>query len=779
MCSNTAVFAIFCLHIFSSVYGCFKSGDVIVGMLLHLHQPSDDGKCVNDIESIIKLEAIIYATNQLSIMKEKEKVGYDVVNTNSTISTRAKIDFALNKWFNDTTNFTLIAIIADLPKPSDFVSLRKKLEGKRKKLPIISLKDRRDTCSMSPRRDMSAGLIYEFIRYLNWSIFDLIQHKDGSYADLKQITQDSDVCVLNELIFSDDEITWMKRHKRQSPAAVLFSKSDNVSSIIEKLLDHNISMYNIILGHEVFDLMSPNVHNISGVVGFKMYHEKFENHLQKSQWLNRTIKKTFCSEVSVNECIQFKDKVITEKSYLGWFVFQAVYEVLKSRQNETSQLPTTCLQILSAANATVRSLNSNDSTPNDFGFHILNLQEDGFVKVGRIKFRPEIVISLNRKIIWNNNVSQARCSLDCEPGTWKKDWKGVGRCCWDCMKCARETVSSYRNSPSCMVCPKGKKPTSDQSKCQPPYYDYLKWHDPFSIIMIFLLVFTLSFLIYALNVFIKNTNSPVFLRSKTASLQLLFSLCITFLLPVVLLMKPSPITCGVYYTIFMFSLGIPLTFLIVSSHNIINYSYDENGESKRKWFSCKPQTMISIFLIILQLIVVVVILCVETPKVLTYTPPGSDVEYIECASHSRPVFLPPIFFILLLTVIFNILHKKEEISPLNHNEVKFVSLGIYLLYAKIFVYFVAVFAINGKQKIRVLCGLAYLFGVNIFATVFLPKIYVILFKPEDSLHGVGPLLKDENGNETVIRPMQSRKPDCNVHSLLFPLGEYPYDHTEV
>jgi amino acid transporter len=214
--------------------------------------------------------------------------------------------------------------------------------------------------------------------------------------------------------------------------------------------------------------------------------------------------------------------------------------------------------------------------------------------------------------------------------------------------------------------------------------------------------------------------------------------------------------------------------LIARSHVILNYCYGHDGELKRKWFKvCSPQTVISFVLIILQLIVVVIVLAAAPPNVLTTS--ELDVEYIECASHSRPEFLPLVFFILALIMAFNILHMSEECSPSNQNEVKFVSLGIYLMYALIFIYFVAVFGINGKKKIRVLCALSYLMGVNFLVSVFLPKIYVILFKPEENLPDVSCLLKDENGNQDVSR--LSRR-EC-VGSPLLGLEAGPYDRTEV
>ena len=760
--------------IFAS-FNLYKPGDVIIGQLLPVNQ-SGDHKCAKpDLASVIKVEALVYAANRLTTEGDGLKIGYDVIDTCS--------DFDVKRWFPDGKNLSRvpIAIITDLSDARQFYSLATERRNEGKNMSLISLKYRPqvwgNAYSMSPEENTPQRAIFGLVRHFNWNILDIVNYNDvNGLENFKELSKDTDVCLLNELSFMNSDLKWLKRGKKNSPVALLFSKGE-ISEFIDELPSYNLSDWNIILGHEVSVGKRHWETNMAGVVvGIRRNYgnlNDFEKYLKTSKLLQNALKETYCSNITAEQCASHKDQVISQNIHQGASVIDAVYAVIKSRQTG-SKTGLTGIQVTSVTGRVV-SFDADDLTRNEIMYDVLNFRGNKFVKVGKIEFAPKMKVTLTDTIAWKNKSPDERCSKDCPPGTWREVWDGARKCCWDCRACVPGTVSSYMNSTRCIKCPVGTKPTLDQSKCQPPYIDYLKWHDPFSLVMIFLLAFTICFLVYAVNIYVKKANTPVFLRSKSASLPLLLSLFVTFVLPVLLLMKPTRSACGAYNAMFIFSLGIPLTFLIARSHVVLNYCYGDDGELKRKWFHCSPQTVISFVLIILQLIVVVIVLAVAPPEVLTLTSPEPDVEYIECASHSRPDFLPLVFFILALIMAFNILHMSEECSPLNQNEVKFVSFGIYLMYTLIFVYFVAVFGINGKKKIRVLCAMAYLIGVNFFVTVFLPKIYVILFKPEENLPDVSRLLKDENGNQDVSR---LSKREC-VESPLLGLQAGPYDRTEV
>ncbi|XP_028406967.1 metabotropic glutamate receptor 3-like [Dendronephthya gigantea] len=769
------------------IYGSsdvMKHGDVIIGQLLPMHQSSGNPRCkVPDLTSIIKFEALVYATNRLT--KEMDlKVGYHLIDSCSKTEPRAKIKFAVQKWFKDGQNASRIpiAIITDISDREGFYSFASERQSQGKKMPLISLKHPGklwNSYSMNPQNGFVQRGVFGLVRHLDWNILDIVKDdNDNGFEKFKKINKAGSICLLNELSFNGDKLTWLKRGRKTSPVAVLFSKDDTSSDVIDQLPNYNLSDWNILLGHEVSQGKGRWATNMAGVVGIRRNYGNlmdFEKHLKTSKLFKSAVTKRFCSNQTAEVCAGHKDKFIDQNIHHGASVIDAVYAIIKSRQtgsNRSSETSLTGIRVTSDTGEVV-SFDTDDMTRNYFSYDVLNFRGNRFMKVGKIQFGPSMKVTLSDQIFWRNQSPHGRCSADCKPGTWREIWGEAKQCCWDCRPCVPGTVSSYANETSCVKCPIGTKPTSDQTKCQPPYIDYLKWHDPFSLVMIFLHAFTICFLVYAVNIFVKKANTPVFQRSKSASLPLLLSLFVTFVLPILLLVKPTQSSCGAYNAIFMFSLGIPLTFLIARSHVVLNYCYGDDGELKRKWFHCSPQTVISFALIILQLIVVVIVLTVAPPKVQTFTSPGSDVEYIECTSHSRPEFLPLVFFILVLIMAFNILHMNEESSPLNQNEVKFVSFGIYLMYSILFAYFVAVFGINGKKKIRVLCAMAYLFGANFLATIFLPKIYVIMFQPEKNLPDLSHLLKDENGNQERLAHRE-----C-VESPLLGLQAGPYDRTEV
>lgn len=777
------------------VHGSFylqQPGEFIIGQVLSLHKSSDTSKCVElDLEKIIEVEALVYSANKINSENKDFRIGYDIVDACSVSKSepQAQLDFATRAWFENENNISRIpvAVITDLSHRSDFFFVANKVrlftDQSPNGLPLISVKHRDhvwgNTYSMDPDQSTPQRAIAELAKYFQWNILDALIYKEyHQFQNFKKTNpiKDKNICLLKELFVSDDFSPFCN-HSMAS-VTVLFSAEAEFPRLMSELDRCNLSGRNFMLGSEMVgtqDLWADSMRGLLGIRRDSGNLENFEQHLRTSNLLEEAIKNS-------NYTGQKQD-LINDLSWRGASVIDAVYAILKARKSGSNRLPKTGLTGIRSTSPTGRivSFDSNENL-DEVKYEVLNFQKRNSDvkarKVGEIEISKKTKLSIQKaEIVWRSSTQpRSRCSRDCPPGTRRKAWDdSSGKCCWDCLRCESGTVSSFTNSTRCVKCPIGSKPTVDQTKCQPPYFDYLKWHEPFSLVMIFLLAFTICFLVYAVNLYVKKAHTPVFTRSKCASLPLLLSLFITFILPILLLMKPTEISCGAYNAIFLFSLGIPLTFLISRSHVLYNYCYNEEGQLKRKWFRFNPQTVLSIILIILQLILLVIHLNIAPVKVLVFNTSEPDVEYIECSSHSRPEFLPFVFFILLLVMVFNILHMNDVSTPDNFNEVKFVSLAVYLMCTIIFVYFVAVFGIIGKKKIVTMCAMSFLLGLNFLVTIFLPKIYVILFRPEDNLPDARPLLGDgdENGNSARMV-----KRDC-ADSPLLGQRSGQYERTEV
>lgn len=786
------------------VHGKFflrQPGDFIVGQVIQSRKNSGSSKCIEfDAEKIIEFEALVY-----SVKKIKENmninIGYDIVDacSGSGPDTRAQLEFATRTWFGNEANISHVpvAIIEDLEKESDYLFLATEVhvftKQKQDSLPLISLKPRErywpDAYSMSPEKSTPSRAIVELAKYFQWNILDaVLLNEYQQLQNFKKISKDNGVCLLNELFASETDAVeateWLRKGKSNASVIIVFASQDKLPRFVRKLDRFTTPSRDFVLGFELTGIRDHWKDSMEGLLGIQRDFgnlKDFEDYLSNSEHLETLIKKTACVNNSSEDCEHSKHKreLIKKLSWRGSPIIDAVYAAIDARQSGSNRLPKTGLAGIRFTSPTGRKVSfDQDEYINDVAYKVWNIQKRKIEKVGEIEMSAKAKLAIEKgNIVWRSSQQpRSKCSADCPPGTRRKAWDdSLAKCCWDCIRCEPGTVSSFVNWTRCLKCPTGSKPTSDQTKCQPPYVDYLRWHEPFSLVMIFILAFTICFLVYAVNLYVKKVHTPAFARSKCASLPLLLSLFVTFVLPVLLLMKPTQSSCSAYNAIFVLALGIPLTFLIARSHVLYNYCYTEGGRLKRKWFCFNPQTVVSLVLIIVQLIFVVIHQSVAPVKVLTFNTTEPDVEYIECSSHSRPEFLPLVFLILILIMVFNILHMNEIASPDDHGEVKFLSMAVFFMYSIIFIYFVAVYGVLGKKKIRVMCTMSFLLGLNFLASIFLPKIHVILFRPEENLPEVCPLLRDDDQRSKPVRLIRQECAD----SPMLGLRSNQYDRTEV
>lgn len=788
-------------------YPLRQEGDYIIGQLLSLRKDSGREKCaVLDLEKLIEVEALVYSAKKLNAENAKLRVGYDIIDACAN-SSEAKLDFATETWFKKGGNISRVpvAIITDLDE-NNYIAMAtkvqrftKRVENSGNGLPLISVKNNLhiwpNTYSLSASKESPHRAILELVKHFQWNIVDVvIQGYHREFHEFKKMAGKNDICLLNELFVSNSDsleaTPWLRKGKSNASVVVVFaSELPRFMTTLDRYTSRSRSF---ILGSAMPGTQVLSEASMEGVLGIQRDFGDlidFEKHLESSELLDTWIAKSICLNVSLQNCdlSGLKKEAIKKSSWHGAAIIDAVYAIVGALRKSGihGRLPKTGLAGIEVLSATDRAVSfDKDGNLDNVIYKVVNFQKTDDVRaveVGAIEVSEKIKLSFRNdtRIVWRGlSRPRSRCSAECPPGTRQKPLDApLSKCCWDCIRCEPGFVSSFANSSRCVECPADSKPTADRTKCQPPYFDYLRWHEPFSLIMIFLLAFTICFLVYTVNLYVKKANTPVFTRSKCASLPLLLSLFVTFLLPVLLLMKPTRSSCGAYNAIFVFSQGAPLTFLIARSHFLHNYCYTEAGQLKRKWLCFNPQTAVGCALIIFQLVFVVVYLSVAPAKVLVFDTTAPDVQYLECSSHSRPEFLPLVFFILALVMAFNILHMNETSSSHDFNEVKFVSLTFFFVYAILFVYFVAVFGLDGKKKkIMIMCAMSYLLGINFFVAIFLPKVYVILFRSEKNLPDQAPLLRDDEENG---RPSRMVSPGCSDSPSPGLLSSGQYDRTEV
>lgn len=358
---------------------------------------------------------------------------------------------------------------------------------------------------------------------------------------------------------------------------------------------------------------------------------------------------------------------------------------------------------------------------------------------------PEMSMDPAKKIQWNaknDQIPKSICHEPCSPGTYKALKKNPteAECCWHCVKCSKNTVSTVKDSLACTACPDGYAPSPAQDSCIKQVEDYAYWSDGGSLVMLFIMVAGICFSVYVAVVLFKNRDTPVMRRSKNAMLVMLPLVIILFLVPIPLLSKPSDPSCEGYRAFFTWAFCFPLTALIAKSIYVDSRFYDSEGQIKESWGSCMctPRVVVVMVTTLAHVIVIIVVAVVFPNEILRFPTDDPFTIYIECSIHTGFGFLVIIFYLMFIATVYSIFSSNEEISPENDMEVRWTSLCMFFWYAICFIYVVIAHGVYGKGKVWGLAFVDFLFAVNILACIYLPKWYVIVFQPEKNQADVSP-----------------------------------------
>ena len=387
-------------------------------------------------------------------------------------------------------------------------------------------------------------------------------------------------------------------------------------------------------------------------------------------------------------------------------------------------------------------------------YHIFNYQQNysrittdlnkylKAVDVGTWAYSPKVKPTLKlseRRIEWNGGHSkrqQSRCHEVCPASQYRalKTPRTGAECCWECQRCPKDTYSDTKDVFSCKKCPENQRVTWSQTGCVPYFEDYVHWEHGGSLLILFLMVVGLCFSIYVSVVLFRSGDTPIMKNAKSAVLYLLPFAVMMFLLPIPLLGKPTEASCEGYRVFFILALGIPLAVLLAKSHYFDNRCQDQNNSNGM----CTPRFSIVCFIVLCHVLVALILGLIVPAKVSKLPTDLPHTVFLECSYHSSYEFLVVVFYTMFLAVLVAVFSLNEIVSEENFNEVKWISFAMFNWYTITFFYVVFTFGVHYHAKIIMLALLDILYAANIFGFLYVPKWFVVVFRPEKNRSDVSP-----------------------------------------
>uniref|UniRef100_A0A3P9INN5 Metabotropic glutamate receptor 5 n=1 Tax=Oryzias latipes TaxID=8090 RepID=A0A3P9INN5_ORYLA len=332
--------------------------------------------------------------------------------------------------------------------------------------------------------------------------------------------------------------------------------------------------------------------------------------------------------------------------------------------------------------------------------------------------------------IWSSKdtIIKSVCSEPCDKGQIKVIRKGEVSCCWTCTPCKENefVFDEY----TCQACELGSWPNNDLTGCDPIPVEYLRWGDPEPIAAVVFACLGLMATFFVTAVFIRFRDTPV-VKSSSRELCyiILAGICLGYLCTFTLIAKPHVIHCYLQRLGIGLSPAMSYSALVTKTNRIARIlagSKKKICTKKPRFMSACAQLIIAFLLILLQLGIIVALFIMETPEVIHDYPSIRQVNLI-CNTTNLGV-VAPLGYNGLLILSCTFYAFKTRNVPANFNEAKYIAFTMYTT-CIIWLAFVPIY-FGSNYKIITMC-----FSVSLSATValccmFVPKVYIILAKPE-------------------------------------------------
>ncbi|XP_061183470.1 metabotropic glutamate receptor 2-like [Saccostrea echinata] len=359
--------------------------------------------------------------------------------------------------------------------------------------------------------------------------------------------------------------------------------------------------------------------------------------------------------------------------------------------------------------------------------------------------------NIGSELMLNVTRQKAACSLVCLPGYIKRLTE---ICCWDCTPCPPGTITNSSDQYSCTDCLSGYTPNSDRNECMQIPVSYFTYGNPFSVPFLVLCALGSILCIVVSVVFVQKRNTPLLKATGfETSMVLLSSILLSYISPFILLSYPSSLSCAL--SRLLIGMSYTLAYSSVLSKLIVyKRAFDVRSGIKQQMakgqllrpYICTMKTalLLSLALSAFQFLIIIFWLIIDTPEHkitydLTADPP---VGHRSCRDSNNFKYFGLLFWPFILMIACLVLVIKTRKLPKGMNDSReimycsFTSFVIWLAFVPLYV-----FSATVATRVISLCGALFIHATIFLTSLFLPKIYIVVFRPE------------KNSKERVMKSM--------------------------
>ncbi|XP_076640477.1 metabotropic glutamate receptor 6 [Colletes latitarsis] len=303
-------------------------------------------------------------------------------------------------------------------------------------------------------------------------------------------------------------------------------------------------------------------------------------------------------------------------------------------------------------------------------------------------------------------------------------------CCWTCQSCS--PYQYKKDEQRCEDCKLGTRPTKNGTSCEPIPEQFVDHSNPWAIVAMAIAVSGMALTTFVCWVFWRYRETPMIKASgRELSFLLLLGTFGCFSITFAVVAKPSVESCAVV----RFGIGFCYTLCyaaLATKINRIHRIFNDPGSSprKRRYTSPSSQLTIASILTLAEIIFDAAWLLKQPPAVI-HSYPIRDANLRICRGSENGSYVTGLLYPFLLTVVSTFYAIKTRKCPEGFNETRRIAFANYATIV-LWLAFVPLYLASTSNVVRVitLALSLSLNGLVQLLCLFLPKVYVVLIKPE-------------------------------------------------
>ncbi|XP_063320679.1 glutamate receptor, metabotropic 6a isoform X1 [Pelmatolapia mariae] len=377
-----------------------------------------------------------------------------------------------------------------------------------------------------------------------------------------------------------------------------------------------------------------------------------------------------------------------------------------------------------------------------FQFQMTNHSHPGYHVIGQWTNNLRLNLEEMQWSGGDRSIPESICSFPCKPGERKKMVKGVP-CCWHCELC--DGYQYQLDEFNCETCPSDMRPVPNRTACRPTPIIKLEWNSPWALVPASLAMLGILATSAVVITFIRFNETPIVRASgRELSYVLLTGIFLIYLITFLMIAEPGVVVCA--FRRLLLGLGMAITYSAMLTKTNRIYRIFEQGKrsvTPPKFISPTSQLVITFILISVQVLGVFVWFGVVPPHtIIDYDelrPPNPDLArgILKCDMSDLSIICCLSYSIVLM-VTCTVYAVKSRGVPETFNEAKPIGFTMYTT-CIVWLAFVPIFFGTAQSTEKMFIQTATLtVSMSLSASVslgmlYMPKVYVIIFHPEQNV----------------------------------------------